>query len=93
MTAFPGQTQTTLGQLCAALWHSQSQPYVIQPGIEPGSVVTPLALLCSALELCATRSSLRYVVVYYILVDCKPLWIRASSKLLKWNKHAAIMAI
>ena len=51
MTAYPGQTQTrtTLGQLCAALWDSQSRPVVIQPGIEPGSIVTPLVLRCSAL--------------------------------------------
>uniref|UniRef100_A0A4W5L428 Modulator of VRAC current 1 n=1 Tax=Hucho hucho TaxID=62062 RepID=A0A4W5L428_9TELE len=26
----------TLGQLCAALWDSQSQPVVIQPGFKPG---------------------------------------------------------
>ena len=48
MTAYPGQTltRTMLGQLCAALWDSQSQP-----GIEPGSEVMPLALRCSALGL------------------------------------------
>ena len=28
---YPGQTRTTLGQLCTALWDSQSQP-----GFEPG---------------------------------------------------------
>ena len=44
--------RTTLGQLCATLWDSQSQPDVIQPGFEPGTVVTPLALRCSALDLC-----------------------------------------
>ena len=57
MTAYPGQIliQTTLGQLCAALWLSQSQPVVIQPGIGPGSVVTPLALRCSALDRCDTQ--------------------------------------
>ena len=27
----------------------------MQPGIEPGSVVMPLALRCSALDRCATR--------------------------------------
>ena len=39
MMAYPGQTLTltTLGQLCAALWDSQSWP-----GIVPGSVVMPL---------------------------------------------------
>ena len=47
MTAYPGQTQTTLGQLCPI---TQSRSVVIQPGIEPGSVVTPLALRCSALD-------------------------------------------
>ena len=30
-------------------------PIVIQPGIEPGSVVTPVALRCSALDRCSTR--------------------------------------
>ena len=50
MTAYPGQTLTwtTMGQLCAALCDSQSRPVVKLPGIEPGSVVTPLALRCSA---------------------------------------------
>ena len=52
MTAYPGQTRTTLGQLCAALWDSQSQLDVIQPGFEPGTVVTPFALICSALDHC-----------------------------------------
>uniref|UniRef100_A0A4W5K0I2 TSC complex subunit 2 n=1 Tax=Hucho hucho TaxID=62062 RepID=A0A4W5K0I2_9TELE len=42
MTAYTGQSRTTLGQLCAALWDSQSRPVVI----EPGSVLTPLALRC-----------------------------------------------
>jgi hypothetical protein len=55
MTAYPVQMQTTLKQLCAALWDSQSRLYVMQPGFEPGTVVTPLALRCSALDLCATR--------------------------------------
>jgi hypothetical protein len=57
MTAYPGQTltRTTLGKLCAALLDSQPRPVVIQPGIEPGSVVTPLALRCGALDRCATR--------------------------------------
>jgi hypothetical protein len=57
MTAYTGQTltRTTLCQLCATLWDSQSQPVVIQPGIKLGSVVTPLALRCSALDRCATR--------------------------------------
>ena len=55
--AYPGQTLTwtTLGQLCAALWDSQSRPVVIQPGIEPGSLVAPLALRCSALDRCSTQ--------------------------------------
>jgi hypothetical protein len=55
MTAYPGQTLTTLGQLCVTPWDSQSQPVVIQPGIKPGSVVTPLALRCHAVDRCATR--------------------------------------
>ena len=53
MMADTGQTIRTLGQLCAALWDSQTWLVVIQPGIEPGSVVTPLALRCSALDPCA----------------------------------------
>ena len=52
MTTYPGQTQTTLGQLCSALWDSQPRPDVIQPGFEPRTVVTPLALRCSALDRC-----------------------------------------
>jgi hypothetical protein len=32
MMAYPGQTRTTLGQLCAALLDSQSRPDEIQPG-------------------------------------------------------------
>ena len=46
MTASPGQTRTTL---------CQSRPDVIQPGFKPGTVGTPLALRCSALDHCATR--------------------------------------
>jgi hypothetical protein len=63
MTAHPGQilTQTTLGQLCAALWDSQSHPGVIQPAIEPGSVVTPQALRCSTLDRCATQELMCWV--------------------------------
>ena len=34
-------TRAVLGQLCATLWDSQSQPVVKQPGIKPGSVVMP----------------------------------------------------
>ena len=49
-------TWTTLGQLCAALWDYQSQPDVIQPGFEPGTVVTHLALSCSELRV-AQRSN------------------------------------
>ena len=61
MMAYPGQTLTTAGQLYTALWDSQSQPVVIQPGIEPGSVVMPLALRCSALDRCATREPHAYI--------------------------------
>ena len=42
----------TLGQLCAALWDSQSRLDVIQPGFEPGTVVMHLALRCNALDRC-----------------------------------------
>ena len=50
MTAYPGQTQTTLGQLCTALRDSRSRPDVIRPGFEPGTVVTPRAPRCSAFD-------------------------------------------
>ena len=50
MKAYPGQTQTTMGQLCSALWDSQTRPDVIHPGIEPGTVVTPFALRCFCLR-------------------------------------------
>jgi hypothetical protein len=61
MTAYPGQTWMTLGQLCATLWDSQSQPDVIQPGFETGTVVTPLALRYSAQDRYATRKPRRTV--------------------------------
>jgi hypothetical protein len=61
MTAYPGQTWTNCAppyckhSLSATGRDSQSQPVVIQHGIEPGSVVMSLALRCSALDCCATR--------------------------------------
>ena len=39
------QTRTTLGQLCAALWDSQSRQDMMQPGFERGTAVMPLALM------------------------------------------------
>ena len=54
MTAYPGQTRTMLGQLCATLWDSKTRADVIQPGFKPGTAVTPLALRCSVLDHCAT---------------------------------------
>ena len=55
MMAYPGQPWTTLSQLYSAPWDSQSWPDVIQHVFEPGTVVMPLALRCSALDRCATR--------------------------------------
>ena len=55
MASYTGQTRTALGQLCAALWDSQSRPDVLQSGFGPGTVVTPLALRCSAVDRCVTR--------------------------------------
>ena len=75
MTAYPGQTWTTLGQLCAALWDSQSQSDVIQPGFAPGTVVTPLALRCSALDRCATREPSGTRLLFLTVT----LWIRLMS--------------
>ena len=60
---------TTLSQLCPDLWDSQSRLVVIQPGIKLGSVVTPLALRCSALDRCTTRE---------ICVDSQ-IWGRVSK--------------
>ena len=55
MMAYPSQTLTRsmLCQLSTTLRDTQSRPVVIQPGIVPGSVVTPLALRCSGLDRCA----------------------------------------
>uniref|UniRef100_A0A674BVC7 Zinc finger MYM-type protein 4-like n=1 Tax=Salmo trutta TaxID=8032 RepID=A0A674BVC7_SALTR len=55
----PPLTRTTLGQLCAASWLSRSRQPATQPGIEHGSVVTPLSLRCSALDRCATREAVK----------------------------------
>jgi hypothetical protein len=70
MTAYPGQTRTTLGQLCAALWDSQSRLDVIQPGFEPGTVVMPLALRYSALDHCATREPTYCPRLFFNRVAC-----------------------
>ncbi|XP_071268374.1 sorting nexin-14-like isoform X7 [Salvelinus alpinus] len=48
----PPLPRTTLGQLCAAMG------LPILHGIEPRSVVTPLALRCSALDRCATQEQM-----------------------------------
>ena len=47
MTAYTVQTRTTLSQLCAALWDSQSRPLVIPWFDSRVSVVTPQAPRCS----------------------------------------------
>ena len=65
MTAYPGTIRTMLGQLCTALWNSLSRLDVIQPEFEPGTVVTPLALRCSAVDRCATQNA-----VVAMLVNC-----------------------
>ncbi|XP_052354910.1 dachshund c [Oncorhynchus keta] len=41
----PGQTRTTLGQLCATLFDSQSRPDLIQPGFEPGLEHLPFMMM------------------------------------------------
>ena len=48
-------TRTMLGQLSTYLWDPQYRPVVIQPGIEPWSVVMPLALRCSTSDRFTTR--------------------------------------
>jgi hypothetical protein len=46
----PPLTRSTLGQLCVSSHGSPGhRPAATQPGIEPRSVVTPLALRCSHL--------------------------------------------
>ena len=74
MMAYPSQTltRTTLGQLCAVLWDSQSRTVVIQPGIEPGSVVLPLALRYGVLDRCTSREPSIYSIPVIIL-SCPPL--------------------
>jgi hypothetical protein len=67
--AKPSLTQTTLGQLCAASWVSRSWPAVTQPGIKPGSVVTPQALRCSALD-CYTP---REAPIWPKHLECSPV--------------------
>ena len=60
-----GLPRPILGQLCSALWDSQSRLDVIQPGFEPGTVVTSLALRCIALDRCV------HVCVNYLTgLDC-----------------------
>ena len=97
MTAYPGQTLTRapLGQLCTSLWDSQSRPVVIQPGIDPGPVVTPLALRCSALDCCTTREPIHSIFPIFP-ISCKVRsllsspwqqnhWCWSST----WHTHAA----
>ena len=77
MTAYPSQTRMTLGQLCTTLWDPQSQLVVIQPRIEPGSEVMPLALRCSTLDLWATREpkqSTRNLPTAFNIRAKSPLW-------------------
>ena len=71
MTAYPSQIQMTLGQLCTVLWDSQSQLDMTQPGFEPGTVVTPLILRCSAIDSCTTQEPIlkEYVQNLYFFND------------------------
>ena len=57
----------------------QSQPIVIQPGIEPGSVVMPLALRCSALDRCAIRDGLDYGEMGWNIGDTKSVLLGAQK--------------
>ncbi|XP_055762247.1 uncharacterized protein LOC129839004 isoform X2 [Salvelinus fontinalis] len=45
------------------LWDSQSRPDVIRPGLEPGTVVTPLALRCSDLDRCVRVCVFNFLTV------------------------------
>eukprot|EP00063_Salmo_salar_P070491 XP_014045326.1 PREDICTED: UDP-N-acetylglucosamine transporter-like isoform X2 [Salmo salar] len=51
----PARPSPIPDQLCAVLWDSQPRPVVTQPGNEHGSVVTPPAMRCSALDRCAAQ--------------------------------------
>ena len=62
MTAYPSQTRMSWAN-CAVLWDSQSQPVVIQPGFESGTVVTPLAPRCIVLDRCATREYTKHAII------------------------------
>ena len=50
------------GQLCTDLWESHSRPGLTQHGIEPGSVVTLLALRCSVLDDCTTQEPHKHIL-------------------------------
>ena len=50
MTAYTGQTRMTLGQLCAALWDSQSRPIVTQPGLHRARTSNLIEHLWDSLE-------------------------------------------
>ena len=50
----------------------------MQPGIEPGSVVTPLALICSALDRCATREPSKDERVHTPTLSNKVVCVRES---------------
>jgi hypothetical protein len=94
MTAYPGQTLTTLGQLCTTLWDSQSRPVVIQPGIEPGSIVMPIALRCSAIDHCASREPIN---VDATMITHNPEWIVTNDEWERGSKtipprHANLIA-
>jgi hypothetical protein len=86
MTVYPCQTWTMLGQLCAALWDSQSRPEVLQPGFEPGTVVTSLALRCSALDRCATREPefdyVRPISLINVLIEITDCFLSACCPLM-----------
>jgi hypothetical protein len=66
----PSVTRTMLVQLCTESWVSRSCLAATQPGIEPGSVVAPQSLQCSALDCCATLES----VVYQMTLSTLLLW-------------------
>jgi hypothetical protein len=86
---YPGQTQTTLVQLCTALWDSQSRAVVIQAGIKPGSIVKPPALRCRVLDHCATRESEKmHGKVLYQLITSYNIQEQLSQTV--WLKHSSV---
>ena len=67
MTFCSGQTPTILGQLCIALWDTQSQPDVIQPGFEPGTIASCTETQCLRLLRHSRNPSEEFITTFKTL--------------------------